>query len=280
MRMEINVPHILKMANAILKRYVDFMSALYSYFLVANRLTELVCLIRPITSQRLTAKRKTRNSSNINREDDDDNDDDDDDDDTDDEEEDEKEEEDAAVADDDDEGGGVGGDDDGDYDEDDDEEEEDDGGAGAGTAADDDEEEEEDTLTAASVVWYSKRNYFKTMPWCFPCLHLCKAICCCCCLVGWFTSQQHASAPQGRIWSDTCTCCHTEIEVADQTFYLIQSQYTDTLPTGPSTDPVTSGARQGSHWSTNFQVTGMTRPGKTHTTQAGIGDLPFPRWTP
>ena len=34
-----------------------------------------------------------------------------------------------------------------------------------------------------------------------------------------------------------CTCCHTEIEVADQTFYLTQSQYTDTRLTSPSADP-------------------------------------------
>ena len=35
------------------------------------------------------------------------------------------------------------------------------------------------------------------------------------------------------------TCCHTEIEVEDQTFYLTQSQYTDTGPTSPSADPIT-----------------------------------------
>ena len=35
------------------------------------------------------------------------------------------------------------------------------------------------------------------------------------------------------------TCCHTEIEVANQTFYLTQSQYTDIGPTSPSTDPIT-----------------------------------------
>ena len=33
--------------------------------------------------------------------------------------------------------------------------------------------------------------------------------------------------------SDSCMCCHTETEVADQTFYLIQSMYTDTWPTSP-----------------------------------------------
>ena len=78
--------------------------------------------------------------------------------------------------------------------------------------------------------------------------------------IGCSMSQQHASASQGRICSDNCTCCHTEIEVADPTFYLIQSQYTDTGPTSPSTDPIMPGAWQGSHWSANFQVTGMTPP--------------------
>ena len=54
--------------------------------------------------------------------------------------------------------------------------------------------------------------------------------------VGWLTSQQQASVSQGRICSDNFTCCHTEIEAADQTFHLTQSQYTDTGPTGPSAD--------------------------------------------
>ena len=71
-------------------------------------------------------------------------------------------------------------------------------------------------------------------------------------LVGCLTSQQHASVSQGRICSDNLTCCHTEIEVADQTFYLTQSQYTDTGRTSPSADPITPGAWQGSHWSANF----------------------------
>ena len=81
-------------------------------------------------------------------------------------------------------------------------------------------------------------------------------------LVGCLTSQQQASVSQGRICSDNCTCCHTEIEVADPTFYLTRSQYTDTGPTSPSADPITPGAWQGSHWSANFEVTGMTRPRK------------------
>ena len=41
--------------------------------------------------------------------------------------------------------------------------------------------------------------------------------------VGFLTSQQHASVSQGRICTDNFTCCHTEIEVADLTFYLTQS---------------------------------------------------------
>ena len=69
--------------------------------------------------------------------------------------------------------------------------------------------------------------------------------------VGCLTSQQQAGVSQGRI-SDKFTCCHTEIEAAEQTFYLTQSQYTDTGPTSPSADPITPGAWQGSHWSANF----------------------------
>ena len=60
--------------------------------------------------------------------------------------------------------------------------------------------------------------------------------------VGCLTSQRHASVSQGRICSDKFTCCHTEIEVADQIYHLTQSQYTDTGPTSPSADPMTPGA--------------------------------------
>ena len=40
-------------------------------------------------------------------------------------------------------------------------------------------------------------------------------------------------------------CCHTEKEVADQAFYLTQSQYSDIGPTSLSADPgrVASGVR-------------------------------------
>ena len=51
-----------------------------------------------------------------------------------------------------------------------------------------------------------------------------------CCL----TSQQHASVSQRRSCTDNFTWCHIEVEVADQTFYLTQSQYADTGPTSPS----------------------------------------------
>ena len=70
--------------------------------------------------------------------------------------------------------------------------------------------------------------------------------------VGCLTSQQHAGVSQGRICLDNFTCSHTEIEVADQTFYLTQSQCTDTEPTSPSTDLIMPGTWQGSHWSANF----------------------------
>ena len=85
--------------------------------------------------------------------------------------------------------------------------------------------------------------------------------------VGLFYTQP--TGQQGRICSDNFACCHTEAEVADQTFYLTQSQYTDTGPTSPSTDPITPGAWKGSYWSANFEVTGMTRPGKIPS-QAGF----------
>ena len=67
--------------------------------------------------------------------------------------------------------------------------------------------------------------------------------------VGCLMSQQHASVSQGRICSDNFTCCHTEIEVANQTFHLTQSQYTDTGPTSPSTDPITPG--RVANWDSN-----------------------------
>ena len=88
--------------------------------------------------------------------------------------------------------------------------------------------------------------------------------------VGCLKSQQHTSVSQARIRSDRFMYCHTEIKLADQTFYLTQSQYADTGPTSPSADSVTPGAWQGSHRSANLEVTGMTRPEKIPTWKAGI----------
>ena len=96
------------------------------------------------------------------------------------------------------------------------------------------------------------------------------------CWVGCLTSQKHAIVSRGRICSGSFTCCHTEIEVADQTFHLTQSQYTDTGQTSPSADHLMPGAWQGSHWSANFEVTGITRPGKKscrHRDGTGRGKL-------
>ena len=47
-----------------------------------------------------------------------------------------------------------------------------------------------------------------------------------CWLVGCVASQQYASVSQGRTCSDKFKFCYTETEVADQSFYLTQSQYT------------------------------------------------------
>ena len=100
-------------------------------------------------------------------------------------------------------------------------------------------------------------------------------------LVECLTSQQHANVSQGRICLDNFMCCHTEIEAADQTFRLTQSQYTDIGPTSPSADPKTPSVWQGNHWSANFKVTGMTRSPKTHGA-SGIRnrDLLLSRRTP
>ena len=70
--------------------------------------------------------------------------------------------------------------------------------------------------------------------------------------VGCLTFQQHARVSQGRICEDNFTCCHTETEVADQTFYRTQSLYIDFEPTSPSANPKTPSAWKGSHWSANF----------------------------
>ena len=69
------------------------------------------------------------------------------------------------------------------------------------------------------------------------------------CFAACLTFQQHASVSQGRIFSDSCTCCHTEIEAAGQTCCLNHPQYTDTIPS----------VWQVSYWSAYFKC--VTRPG-------------------
>ena len=82
-------------------------------------------------------------------------------------------------------------------------------------------------------------------------------------LVGCLTFRQQASVSQGRICTDKFTCCHTEIEVANQTFYFTKSPYTNTGPTSPN-------AWQRSHGVPVLKVDGMTRTGKIPTVRAGI----------
>ena len=52
------------------------------------------------------------------------------------------------------------------------------------------------------------------------------ACCLLACLHACLTSQQQASVSQGRICSENCTCCHTEIHVLDQTCYVTHSKLT------------------------------------------------------
>ena len=96
-------------------------------------------------------------------------------------------------------------------------------------------------------------------------------------LVGCFTSQQQASVSQGRSGTDNFLCCHTETEVADQTFYLTHLQYTDTGPTSPSADPMMPGAWQGSQFLSHCYDSTRKNP-----VPSGIRtpDLTLPRRTP
>ena len=89
--------------------------------------------------------------------------------------------------------------------------------------------------------------------------------------VSCLTSQQHASVCQARIFSANCTFSHIQIEGPDQTSYLTQEQHADTGPTSSSSDPITPGVWQDSRYSTNLQVTGMTRPGGGKPTGKALG---------
>ena len=59
--------------------------------------------------------------------------------------------------------------------------------------------------------------------------------------------------PRGRHLLTPVGVCHTEIQVTDQTCYLTQSQYTDTGPSNPSTDPITPSVWQAGQQSTNLE---------------------------
>ena len=72
--------------------------------------------------------------------------------------------------------------------------------------------------------------------------------------VGCFTSQHTASVSQGRIYSDSSTCCHTEVDIADQIVYFTQSQYTDTGPDSPSVDRTMSYVWQSRHHNVHFKL--------------------------
>ena len=96
-------------------------------------------------------------------------------------------------------------------------------------------------------------------------------------LLGCFSSQQDASVSQGRIYSDNCTCCHTETEVADPTFYLAQSQCIDTGPTSPNTP----GAWQRIHWDAILSHWyDLTRKNPHSASGNRTPDLPLTRRTP
>ena len=91
--------------------------------------------------------------------------------------------------------------------------------------------------------------------------------------IGCLVSQQHASVSQGQT-------CHTEIEAADQTHYLTQSQYTDIRPTSPIIDPMSPGAWQSSHCSTGLKVTSTTRPRNIPFGKVDLNaGLPLSKWT-
>ena len=85
-------------------------------------------------------------------------------------------------------------------------------------------------------------------------------------LVGCLTFQQHASVSQGRICSNNCPCCHPETEVADQIFYLTQSQTTDTRPTWP----YITRRLAGQPLEYQFSSHRMTRPAKRSKVKARI----------
>ena len=103
-----------------------------------------------------------------------------------------------------------------------------------------------------------------------------------CLLVGCLTSQQQGSVSQEQICPDKLMCCHTEIEVADPTFYLTQSQYTDYGPTSPCADP--NNARRLAGWPLECQFWShwynSTQKNPYSTSWNWTPDLPLSRQMP
>ena len=91
-------------------------------------------------------------------------------------------------------------------------------------------------------------------------------------------SQQHAIVSLRWICSDKFTCCHTKIEVADQIFYLTQSQYTDIGPTSPSAGPIALGAWQVATAVPIFKSLIWLDQEKFPHTQTGIEPQIFRSW--
>ena len=103
-------------------------------------------------------------------------------------------------------------------------------------------------------------------------------------LVGCSTSQQHATVSQGRICEENFMCCHTVIEVADQAFFLNQSQHTDTGPTSPSADPISQVPDRVAHAVPIFKSLVWLDPEKRKKKKVAsvfrTRDLPLSRHTP
>ena len=80
--------------------------------------------------------------------------------------------------------------------------------------------------------------------------------------------QQQASVSQGQICSDKCTSCHGRSCRSNFLHHPVTVYWH--CPTSPSADPIMPGTWQGSPYSANLEVTGMTWPGKIPMAQAEI----------
>ena len=96
-----------------------------------------------------------------------------------------------------------------------------------------------------------------------------------CLLVGCLTSQQHA----GYLRDGSAQTIVRAATLRQKLQVKLSTSPSHSILTPgrpvPGADPITPGAWQSSHWSANFQVTGMTRPGNIPTAQAGIKPRTF-----